>query len=125
MINKANSDSEKNKCREYLRNRGLESPTDCFLYIENENGIITAVAGITIGECDRFNVGYIEPYYADNNAYNIKLYCAVEGYLLARMVKYIIVGCEQNETTESMYVKLGYQKWSKNMNQYIKLLNTE
>lgn len=122
MVKKANTPEEKLKCRDYLRQYKLESPTDLFLYIEGPEGNILGVAGITIGICDTWSMGYIEPYYAENNISNMKLYCAVEGYLLAKNCKYSVVGCEENKNTERMYIELGYQQWSKNMNQYIKTL---
>jgi hypothetical protein len=122
MVKKANTAEDKDRCREYLRQYELESPTDCFLYIESPAGKITAVAGITIGICDSYKMGYVEPYYADNNITNLKLYCAAEGYLLANGCRYSVVGCEVNKNTENMYGELGYKQWSKNMNQYIKTL---
>ena len=123
MLKKANTPEERIRCVEYLRKYNLESPTDCFLYIEDEiSGEIMAVAGITIGLCDNYKMGYVEPYYADNNIVNMKLYCGCEGYLLACGCKYTVVGCEENPITEEMYKTLGYKQWGKNMNQYIKTL---
>lgn len=123
MVRKAQTPEEKKKCREYLRKFQLESPTDLFLYVETDTDqTVIAAAGITIGLCDEYKIAYIEPYRADDNISNLKLYCSCEGYLLANGVKYSVVGCEANKTTENMYAKIGYKPWSKNMNQYIKKL---
>lgn len=122
MIHRAFTEDAKNECKAFLRKHGLESPTDIFLFVTNSKNEITGVAGITIGECDNYMTGYIEPYQCENNFANVRLYAACEGYMIARRVKYIIVGCEANETTEKMYEQLGYLKWSKNMNQYIKVM---
>lgn len=122
MVKKATTDEQRERCRKYLREQKLESPTDCFLFIDNPDGVITGVAGITIGLCDNYKMGYVEPFYADNNISSLKLYCAAEGFLLGCNCKYSVVGCEENKNTERMYTELGYQQWSKNMYQYIKTL---
>lgn len=120
MVKKANTDEQRDRCREYLREQKLESPTDCFLYIDGPEGNITGVCGITIGICDHYKMGYVEPFYTDNNISSLKLYCAAEGFLLGCNCKYSVVGCEENMINERMYTELGYKKWSSNFNQYIK-----
>jgi len=122
MIHKARTPEEKKACVEFLRKYGLESPTDCFLFTRSITGAITGVAGVTLGMCDSYKVGYIEPYYCENNMSNLKLYAGCEGMMHGWDCKYIIVGCEENETTEEMFKELGYDRWSKKMNQYIKQL---
>ena len=120
MIKKPNTDEQRTLCRAYLREQKLESPSDCFLYIDNPDGQITGVCAITIGICDNYKMGYIEPFYTDNNISSLKLYCAAEGFLLGCGCKYALVGCEENMTNENMYKELGYNKWSSNFNQYTK-----
>lgn len=120
MIKKANTDEDRDRCREYLRAQRLESPSDCFLFTENPDGVITGACGITIGICDNYKMGYVEPFYTDNNVTSLKLYCAAEGFLLGKGCKYSLVGCEENKINEKMYIELGYRQWSKNFNQYIK-----
>lgn len=120
MIKKAQTEEDRDKCRDYLKIQGLESPTDCFLFTHNPDGVITGACGITIGLCDNYKMGYIEPFYCDNNISSLKLYCAAEGFLLGCGCKYSLVGCEENKINERMYMELGYKIWSKNFNQYVK-----
>lgn len=123
MIYKAKTPEEKKECINFLRKHNLESCSDLFLYAK-EGELIKGVAAITVGVCDSRKLGFIEPYYHENehSVSNLRLYSACEGMFLAWDITHIVVGCQSNDITERMFNKLGFAIWSTNFNQYIKEL---
>ena len=129
MIRIAINIEQKKKCLAYLRKNLQEPYTDRFLYIckddkgtENVDEVV-GVAGITIGAGDHEIVGYLEPFIADNKSVALKLFCGAEGYCLAFNCNKIIISFDPDMDKEKVYERLGFQYWSKNLNQFIKFTN--
>lgn len=116
MIKVANNEFDRDKCIEYLVQKGLNPmEKSLYLYCERE-GRITACVGIVY-------IAMLEPFACDNPIDGLRVSEQATG--MARKDLNLVGGIltEENlKTMESVYKKMDFVEWGKNLNLFIKEL---
>lgn len=116
MIKLAKTEEEITRCLEYLTGKGL-NPLEHATYIYSEReGRITACIGIVY-------IAMLEPFACDNAVDGLRVSEQATG--MARKDLHLAGGMLTEESLkemESVYAKMDFQEWGKNVNLFIKEL---
>lgn len=116
-------DGKIEECFNWLKNKGVTPLTDKFFYAE-ENGKITAVAGLIICTGKTSCFARIEPMFSDSIKASYDLYNEIMDHLKKYKVRYVSA-TTGNEKLQKTLHKLGWVEYTKNFIEYFKEIEYE
>ena len=117
MIKRAITNTEKERCFNYLKDKGYIPTTDLFYYADD----FKAVAGVEICGGDTSLIGRIEPMGSDSLKASKELYEYVMNTLKVLGCKFVIC-TSKNDKVLNALKRLGHKVWGENLTETIKTI---
>lgn len=117
MIHRAITNTEKEKCFNYLKDKGYIPTTDLFYYADD----MKAVAGVELCGGDTSFIGRIEPMGSDSLKASKELYDYLINTLRAMGCKFVLCTSKSEKVLNAL-TRLGHRVWGENLTELIKEL---